>query len=77
MMTEDVKKGDKMQQVLMKFKACRHNDEKAVITHVLVLLLFSSMFVVFTTILVPLTASLIHYSIDLLGDKRFNKCWYF
>jgi hypothetical protein len=52
----------------MKFKACRHNKEKAVFTHVLVLLLFSSVYIFFfTKILVPLTTHLILYNIDLLG----------
>jgi len=74
-MTEDGKKGDKIQQAVMKFKACRHNKEKAVITHVLVHLLFSSVYIFFKTIiLVPLTTPLIHYNIDLRGVKRFNKC---
>lgn len=46
-MTEDSKKVDKIQQAIMKFKECRHNKEKAVITHVPVLLLFSSVYVFF------------------------------
>jgi hypothetical protein len=73
-MSDDSKKVDKIQQAIIKFKACRHNKEKAVITHVLVLLLFSSVYPPPTKILVPLTTPLIHYNIDLLGDKRFNKC---
>jgi len=46
-MTEDSKNVDKIQQAIMKFKVCRHNKGKAVITHVLVLLLFSSVYVFF------------------------------
>jgi hypothetical protein len=33
-MTEDSKKGDTIQQAIMKFKEFRHKEEKAVITHV-------------------------------------------
>lgn len=46
-MTEDSKKVDKIQQAIMKFKACMHNKEKAVITHVLVQILFSSLYFFF------------------------------
>ena len=71
-MIEAGKKSDKIQQAMMKLKACGHNEEKGVITHLLVLLLFASVFVFVIKILVPLTAPPMRYNNDLLGDKHLK-----